>query len=228
MSNSIHQKQKNSQLPKYGTITIDIGSPKLGNLGWHLYEPGDDSYHEYSGKKLDDLIDLIAIKSKNHGFVLGLEAPLFIPVRKNLYNATKARFGESPRPWSAGAGAQVLAINLPIMTYLFDNIYQKKPDIQFCISPKEFQSKPLQILIFEALVSGKDKGVSHIDDAKIMNDYCKIYSQSNTLPPTILRDEPEVNYMNLAVCALLYCKKNDYLNKINTPSPIYKPQLSKE
>ena len=187
MSTSIYQKPKNTYLPKYGTITVDIGSPKLGNLGWHVYEPEDESYHEYTGKKLDDLIDLISIKSKNHGFILGLEAPLFIPVRKNLYHATKARFGESPRPWSAGAGAQVLAINLPIMTYLFDNLYQKKPTLQFCITPEHFQSKPQQILIFEALVSGKDKGVSHIDDAKIMNNYCKTFSQSNQLPPTILQ-----------------------------------------
>jgi hypothetical protein len=165
----------------YAVATIDIGSPKLGNLGWHINTVDNDT--EHYGKDLDAFIDIFSTLSKQQAFLLGLEAPLFIPIRADILDATKARKGESPRPWSAGAGAQVLAINLPIMCYLFKQLSSNSTHLEFCIDPKNFAARPGQILIFEALVSGQDKGSSHIMDAKIMNEYCKKFSlQKNPTP----------------------------------------------
>ena len=69
--------------------------------------------------------------TKNNCLILGLEAPLFVPVRKDEMHLTSARKGDGTRPWSAGAGAQVLAINLPIMVYIFNGIIEKNSEYNF-------------------------------------------------------------------------------------------------
>ena len=105
---------------QYSICVIDIGSPRLGNLGWFLYDAVSDCTH--SGQHLDDLVEPFLQTVDRSAVLLGLEAPLFVPIRADIMLATKARAGESPRPWSAGAGAQVLAMNLPIMTYFLQKL----------------------------------------------------------------------------------------------------------
>ena len=136
---------------------------------------------------------------------------------------TKARAGESPRPWSAGAGAQVLAMNLPIMTYLFQQLQIRQANLSYCIESTDFTAKPGQVLLFEALVSGSNKGSSHIDDAKIMVDYCRSYSDQSQLPPTILQYEAGTTFLNLAVCALLHLGLIEKQVLSGSSSPIYRP-----
>ena len=69
---------------------------------------------------------------------------------------------------SAGAGAQVLALNLPIMVHIFSNLYRINQAIDFVFVEEDFTMPSNQILLFEALVSGQDKGNSHVNDAEIM------------------------------------------------------------
>ena len=198
---------------------VDIGSPKLGNLGWYLY----DAHHNarYSGDDLDAMLAPLHAVLAHTPILIGLEAPLFVPLRDDLMLATKARAGENPRPWSAGAGAQVLAMNLPIMTYLFQRMHQNQ--CRFTLDAAEFKGDPGEVLLFEALVSGADKGQSHIEDAQIMVDYCCQYTQIKQLPPSILQDEMQVSYMNLAACALLRTGHLRGLDCLSVASPIYRP-----
>ncbi|MEM9399779.1 MAG: hypothetical protein AAF984_06185 [Verrucomicrobiota bacterium] len=201
----------------YSVCVIDIGSPKLGNLGWSFIDI--KTAKEEHGVCLDTLIELIVKKMKSHALVLGLEAPLFIPIRQDLMLSTKARKGEGRRPWSAGAGAQVLAINLPIMSYLFSRL----KEATFIIKPDDFSTKRSEILLFEALVSGKDKGSSHIQDAQIMARYCASFSKRKMLPPTILEEEMNTDFLNLAAAALLQSGCIQDVDLLSSPSPIYKP-----
>lgn len=206
----------------YNVCVIDIGSPKLGNIGWCLIEV--DSGKEYTGANLDNLFPFIKKASENKALILGLEAPLFVPIRKDLLLATKARKGEGSRPWSAGAGAQVLAMNLPIMIYIFEGIKSVFSDISYCINEKTFNAKPHQIMTFEALVSGKDKGSSHINDAQIMARSCMNYSLMHVLPPSILENEEDTGFFNLTAAALLRCGLETDPKALNIHTPIYKPE----
>lgn len=208
-----------SHLTPYGIAVVDVGSPKLGNLGWSAWSCRQNV--EVVGTHLDALADWIAHASAGEGLLLGLEAPLFVPIREDLLLATKARSGESPRPWSAGAGAQVLALNLPIMVYLFAKL--RGLDLTFCLQADAFTARPREILLFEALVSGQDKGASHIEDAAIMMHYCQHYVQMGQLPPTQLQEETGVRYFNLAACALRYCDLLRDDQAMHVPLPIYKP-----
>ena len=99
---------------------------------------------------MDDLFPHLIEASNTSGIILGLEAPLFVPLRSNLMEATKARKGEGRRPWSAGAGAQVLTMNLPIMTYIFKHLYALKPDISYFLNDHGFSAQAGQVMIFKA------------------------------------------------------------------------------
>jgi len=209
----------------YNICVIDIGSPKLGNIGWCLIDLQNNK--EMTGGNLDDLFEPMADATKQNGLILGLEAPLFVPLRQDLMLATRARKGEEKRPWSAGAGAQVLAINLPLMVYLFRGIQSACSDISYCLNEKGFCAKPKQMMIFEAFVSGTDKGADHIEDAQIMARSCKPYSKRRTLPQSILEPEDDIEYFNLVSAALLKCGMEANLSTLSDYSPIYKPN-SKE
>jgi hypothetical protein len=211
------------ELP-YNICVIDIGSPKLGNLGWCLVDINTDK--EYTGTDLDQLFPLIATSIRDCGLILGLEAPLFVPLRDDLMLATKARKGEGRRPWSAGAGAQVLAMNLPIMSYIFNHIAHQCPNVAFLPNEQNFIAQPYQIMLFEALVSGADKGVSHVNDAQIMARSCKGYSPMLQLPTSILEFEENTSYFNLAVAALLRSGIVSDVGLLQAYSPIYKPVSS--
>lgn len=205
----------------YDVCVIDIGSPKLGNLGWCLKET--ISGREHTGFHLDTLFPHIKTSLENRALLLGLEAPIFVPLRGDLMLATKARKGEGRRPWSAGAGAQVLAMNMPIMAYLFAGIYKDTPKAVWHLNEEKFAGEKGHIMVFEALVSGADKGQSHINDAEIMARYCSTHARQKKLPPTILEHEEETAYFNLAAAAMLRCGIQDAPACLAAHSPIYKP-----
>ncbi len=216
-----HFRDKSPDKLNYGVCVIDIGSPKLGNIGWSLID--GQTGKEWWGGHLDQLFPLIPEILDKQGLLLGLEAPLFVPLRSNLLHATKARKGESRRPWSAGAGAQVLAMNLPIMVYILEKFIDYGKDPFFFLEEKKFLGSPKQVLIFEAFVSGSDKGDSHIADAQIMAKYCHQFSKNNLLPKSILEEEEGVRFFNLAAAALLKCGAINDISTLGLPGPIYKP-----
>ncbi|MCY4177946.1 MAG: hypothetical protein OXD32_05580 [Endozoicomonadaceae bacterium] len=205
----------------YNICVIDIGSPKLGNLGWCLIDKTKGN--TFTGSNLDNLFPHIISATRRNGLILGLEAPLFVPIRQDLMLATKARKGEERRPWSAGAGAQVLTMNLPIMIYIFKGIKSADAKISFCLNEEKFTAKPKQIMLFEALVSGKDKGLSHIDDAQILANSCSHYAEERILPPSVLEYEDNTEFFNLAAAALLRCNFINDPNTLSLHTPIYKP-----
>lgn len=205
----------------YHICVIDVGSPKLGNLGWYFIS--DDGAEVFNGRQLDDLVPIISNYARSSGILLGLEAPLFVPLRDDLMRATTARKGEGRRPWSAGAGAQVLSINLPVMTYLFQRLKEHLPNADMLVTEDKFQGDYGQILVFEALVSGSDKGESHIDDARIMAEYCAHFSGQGILPPNILEYEENTQYLNLTAASLLRAGFISDCKAMHSASPIYKP-----
>lgn len=211
----------NHQKKNYHICVIDIGSPKLGNIGWCLLDTQLDK--KYTGSDLDELFPLLPPMIKSQGLILGLEAPLFVPIRQDILLATKGRKGEKRRPWSAGAGAQVLAMNLPIMVYIFSKIRSFSGQIRYSLNEKTFSFSPDEIMIFEALVSGGDKGDTHINDAEIMATNCLIHAKSGRLPASILEIEEDTSYFNLAAAALLRCSLSDSISDLEEYCPIYKP-----
>ena len=199
---------------------IDIGSPKLGNIGWCQINPDGEIL---KGTSLDDAIAPMANSLKHGGLMLGLEAPLFVPIREDIMLATKARKGEERRPWSAGAGAQVLAMNIPIMTYILKKLYAAAPDARPYLNVAQgFECKPSQVLIFEAFVSGADKGTDHEDDAYILAKSCARELKAGRMPQSVIAADSDT-YLNLIAAALLYCGWESDCGLLREHSHVYKP-----
>ena len=80
-------------------------------------------------------------------------------------------------------------------------------------------------MTFEALVSGTDKGINHVDDAQIMVKSCIKYARKNELPPSILENELGTEYFNLSAAALLRLgiDIDRNIKALSQYSPIYKP-----
>ena len=143
-------------------VSIDMGSPKRGAFGWC-----DNRNHK--GYDIDKLLGNLL---EENCFAMGIEAPLFIPLRPdNLENFTAGRDFESGRPWSAGAGACVTSINLGFLGSLLTIIKKAKPDITVTTDIAVWKKyKADCILIWESFITGKagtsGKGSDHLDDAE--------------------------------------------------------------
>ncbi|MDA8773709.1 hypothetical protein N9N03_01095 [Chlamydiia bacterium] len=208
----------------YHVVVVDVGSPKLGNIGWCVFDILNGC--KYKGDNLEDLIGKLSGLLATAGVLFGLEAPLCVPIRENIMDATRARKGEGRRPWSAGAGAQVLTMNLPIMVFLLKKLKVIKNTLSLFYNEDGFVGSPGELMFFEALVSGVDKGKTHIDDAEIMVDTCIQSSLQKQLPQSILEMENTTEYFNLVVAAAMRAGFENNQRMLWQYTPIYKPMRS--
>ena len=106
---------------RHYVVSIDMGSPKHNHFAWC-----DNGENREGSLDIDKLI--LALSSKTY-FAMGIEAPLFIPLRPDdLKRFTGEREGiDGNHPWSAGAGAAVTAIDLDFLGSLLTRIYRTHP-----------------------------------------------------------------------------------------------------
>ena len=147
------KKISTGSFPERYVVSIDMGSPKKNKFAWC-----DSEGNSEDNKALD--IDVLGKKllSKTY-FAMGIEAPLFIPLRpKKLKNFTGARTDfDMNHPWSAGAGAAVTAINLAFLGSLLTKIHEEHPEIAVTTDMEAWEKCGGNcILIWESFISGKD------------------------------------------------------------------------
>ncbi|MFX0199654.1 MAG: hypothetical protein ACFFCW_26320 [Candidatus Hodarchaeota archaeon] len=145
----------------------DVGSIKTGRFGWAAaLRPGAELE---SGSDISALCSRVAY-CLEHGqkVALGFECPLFVPVPRNPHDLTRARSGEGNRPWSAGAGAAVLATGLTETVWILSKVRSSlsTPPPAF-LSWAEFQQSTNGLFLWEAFVTASAKGESHHGDAGI-------------------------------------------------------------
>ncbi|NKL22557.1 hypothetical protein [Rhizobium leguminosarum] len=141
---------------------IDIGSPRQGNLGWWITGP----FIENGGTGPEDMIASLTEAVRAGPVVLGFEAPMYVPAKRDIRATIQQRPGEAGRPWSAGAGASVTAMALALVPAILDRVASNVPGV---IAWQDWTRRPEkagEILVFEAFVT---TGVSdgHAEDAKL-------------------------------------------------------------
>lgn len=140
---------------------VDIGSPMAGRLGWAVLPSGE------TGTDIGRLVLLVSEALKRGPVALGFEAPFWIPIRSDPMTLTKARTGEGSRSWSAGAGAGALATGLVVATHILSALKSAAPE---AIATFDYHSPPTTpggLFLWEAFVTGRAKGDSHVSDAMI-------------------------------------------------------------
>ncbi len=146
---------------------FDIGSPMTGGLAWAALENEKTGPNEQTGCDIQELVALVASALGTGPVALGFEAPLWVPMRSDPMTVTKARQGEGSRPWSAAAGASVLATGLAVIPNILTAIRRVAGHATVALDFHNPPDRPGALLFWEAFVSARDKGDSHEDDAVI-------------------------------------------------------------
>lgn len=195
---------------------IDVGSPKSGNLGWAIRKGKLKSH----GGDLDEFIAEFARQCDGCPAALGFEAPLFVPIRDKALELTKARKGEGSRPWSASAGATVLTVALPVVTYTLSKLRTKIGSYEASLDWKGWGTGSNQLLVWEAFVSGSSKGDDHWNDADIAA--ASFQDGLSDLDAINAIDEQEV--LSLVGAALIHSGwVEPSVSMLRTPALVVKP-----
>ena len=141
---------------------IDIGSPRQGNLGWWITGP----FIEDGGTDPENLIANLTEAVRTGPVVLGFEAPMYVPAKRDIRATIQQRPGEAGRPWSAGAGASVTAMALALVPAILDRVATNVPGAIAWQDWTRHPERAGEILVFEAFVT---TGISdgHAEDARL-------------------------------------------------------------
>jgi hypothetical protein len=145
---------------------VDIGKfNKLNSknkFGWASSRPEKSSDINEFCKRVASYLD------KKEKVCVGFECPLWLPLRKDPSELTKAREIEGNRSWSAAAGACVTTTGLVQTAWIFREIKNLLPnhDLTAYFDWNDFTQAKDGIFIWEALVSGTAHSESHVKDAE--------------------------------------------------------------
>ena len=136
-------------------VSIDMGSPgskeKESKFAWC-----DNGENREGSLDIDKLIPALSAQTY---FAMGIEAPLFIPLRPDdLKRFTGAR-GEidENHSWSAGPGACVTSLNLGFLGSFLARIHKENPNVAVTTDMEEWEKRGCNcILIWESFISGRD------------------------------------------------------------------------
>lgn len=172
---------------------IDVGAPR--NIGW-----ADEEGQTGSGDDLAPaLAELGRRLAEGQRVAIGFEAPTWTPRRADLAKITGSRGGAEAalrRPWSAGAGCGVLAAGLALMPWCFAILAATAGPTKATTQAGSFKAWSSGLFIWEALVTGTAKGLSHHADAAFA-----VAAFRNRLPH-LRSDIPKESALNHAAVAL--------------------------
>ena len=177
----------------------DIGSIMEGNFAWCRLSIGSDDPE--CGAQSHTMAHRVARDLASGGRVaLGFECPLWVPVPDNYRHLGSQRQGERGRPWSAGAGAAVLATGLAQSVWILERI---RGECSVAVQPTfewaSLTSGKANLFLWEAFVSGEAKGASHEEDAT------RAAQAFIAAVPHLASDVTGVNPYSLIGAALLRC-----------------------
>lgn len=146
----------------------DVGSVKNGKFGWARSPAAIEHVEEHDTSRPLALVEAVAAELRaSRPVALGFECPLFVPVPTDDMALGGARGGEGNRPWSAGAGTGALATGLVQAAWTLSEIRVRAPGARLHLDWTAFADQGGDLLVWEAFVTAKAKGTSHVDDATI-------------------------------------------------------------
>ena len=144
-------------------VAVDIGS--VGPPSKFAWAAFDAPEHEIIASGDDPetaAAELAAALREGVPATLLLESPMSVPVpgaESQWRFLGKARAGEGNRPWSAGAGAGVLATGLAQGAWLLGQLAAAIPGLTATTQGEVWRAGEAQLLLAEAFVSGAGKPV---------------------------------------------------------------------
>lgn len=142
----------------------DVGSALHGNFGWARLSPLGELT---TGSEMQALAQKLGQDLPRGRVALGVECPLFVPLRAEPLDLLRCRPGEGARSWSASAGITTLGTGIVQVAWLLRELRMLcTDDIPVFLTPMNFRDAPRGLLLWEAFVSGK-RTTTHEEDASV-------------------------------------------------------------
>lgn len=148
----------------------DVGSIAQGNFGWaHRDVPAGTTHRHRGGQEIEQLAAAVAGDlAAGQRVALGFELPPDRSSARRLLQAREAATCGRRASWSAGAGSGVLATGLVQAAWVLRRIRQSLADsVDVHFNWETFTNAQAGLYLWEAFVTSKAKGDSHIDDAVV-------------------------------------------------------------
>jgi hypothetical protein len=197
----------------------DIGAVQAGRFGWFGADPDG---RPVSGHSIEELANSVAAAiSRGAKVALGFECPLYVPLRDDPMQLTKARAGEGNRSWSAGAGCGALATGLVEVLWVLERIRANTPaSARAFLDWKAFENSNGGLFLWEAFVSGSAKGSGHEHDAEIA-----VQAFRQALPrPDRANAIYETNVLSLVGTSMMRSGWSDNIQHLSEPCLVIKAQ----
>lgn len=151
----------------------DVGSIARGNFGWARRSlAGDEAVEQEGGADIIRAFADAIVGDVRQGIpvALGFEAPLFVPVPDDPSGLIRGRDGEGNRPWNAGAGTGALCCGLVEAAWVLRCVRQDLGSLSATCDWTAFHDGRAQVFLWEALITGEGKAMSHAGDARLAVD----------------------------------------------------------
>jgi hypothetical protein len=146
-------------------FAADVGSIRKGNFAWASDPALSGRDHVSIAELASSMAE--AVKSGQR-IALGMECPLFVPCPVSLSELGRARQGEEALAWSAQVGAIVAMLGFQQLCWILRTVRdQLSGNPTGTLEWSEFSGGQHTLFLWEAFVSGKAKGVDHLEDALI-------------------------------------------------------------
>ena len=144
-------------------ICADIGCVKQGNFAWYDSSGASGDRPSALASRVADLLNVGDVPLR-----WASSARWFVPLPEDEISLGGGRPGDGSRPWSAGAGCGALTTGLVQVAWVLRSVREQlaQPTPAF-LDWDPFVSERRGVFLWEAFVSGKVKGLDHIDDATL-------------------------------------------------------------
>ena len=205
----------------------DVGSVKSGSFGWARTSTLTDEIERGVGGGTE-MLQLVEMLARDLGdgrpVALGFECPLYVPVRENPLELLEQRAGEAGRPWSAGAGAQVLTIGVAQVAWVLTELHREQPNVPCYVDWRQFTAAGGGLFLWEAFVTGqaKAKNKTHIGDATVAVEALREALPDPTRANAVTAERP----LSLLGAALLWSGWSDDTSLLAMPCLVIKAQAA--
>ena len=193
----------------------DVGSIARNKFAWTSSTRG-----EAGSGDIEELVEEVVGDIKaNQQIAIGFECPLFIPCPEFSEDVGKARSGDGDRAYTASVGASAAMTGLSQVAWILCAVHARCPEAEATTSWQTFIDNNVDLFIWEAFVTGKDKAADHIHDA---------YVAMKAFQKNIERIEEAScvscpNPVSLAGAMILWSGMSDDLNLLHIPCITLRP-----
>ena len=203
----------------------DAGSVPSGNFGWARGDAADRERVPHEGTDIDGMVNAMVRDLRSGvGVALGFECPLFLPVPADAAALGKARAGECSKetgnkPFTGSAGACAAVTGVVELAWILRRLHQEHPTCIGTLDWAALAAGQASLFLWEAFISGKEKGATHVSDATLGVRAFLANLESPMAANRVTAESP----FSLAGALLLWSGLTSEIQCLHLPVPVLRP-----